>query len=163
MGPSWGALLQSTGHDSRITDPFKHEPIWASDTAAFPTLHAWTANMHLLRYVRLSVPQTRSFSDGHLIWWWENEMEMAATNSESRARSPVVALRALRSLTALGIFLDRIYVAFSTRLFLQFAGIRIDDAICTTYWLLLCGWRRAWARTIWWYGSCFSIAQVIFI
>lgn len=59
--------MQSTGQDSLITDPAEHEPMCASCTAAFPTRHCCTASMHRLRYVRPSVPHTKSFSVGHLV------------------------------------------------------------------------------------------------
>lgn len=65
-GPSWGALLQSTGQDSRIALPFVHDPTCANVTAAVPTRHAWTRNMHRFKYVRPSDPHTRSLSLGHL-------------------------------------------------------------------------------------------------
>lgn len=64
VGPSFGALLQSTGHDSRIALVLLHGPTCASATAAVPTRHACTRSMQRFRYVRPSVPQTGSFSVG---------------------------------------------------------------------------------------------------
>lgn len=49
VGPSFGALLQSTGHDSRIALVLLHGPTWANATAAVPTRHACTRNMHRFR------------------------------------------------------------------------------------------------------------------
>lgn len=47
VGPSFGALLQSTGHDSRMALVLPQGPTWAKFTAAKPTRHACTRSMHL--------------------------------------------------------------------------------------------------------------------
>lgn len=53
-GPSFGALLQSTGQDSRIADVLPHGPTWANDTATEPTRHACTRSIQLNSRVSLA-------------------------------------------------------------------------------------------------------------
>jgi hypothetical protein len=118
-----------------MTDPAEQDPMCASETAAFPTRHCCTASMHRLRYVRPSVPQTKSFSVGHLVE--DTKLINHVSTATSISVLPVATFGALRAFASICIFLDRVDVSFCARFLLHFTGTHVDDAVGATYGLFL--------------------------
>lgn len=141
-----------------MTEPAEHDPMWANDTAALPTRHAWTANMHRFKYVRPSVPQTKSFSDEHLSGIKIDSLIICYA-TEIKFFLLMSTFRTFRSFTSLGIFFDGIYVALGASFLLHFARTCINNSISSTYGLGFNGRWWTWSWAIRWYGFTFSIAR----
>jgi hypothetical protein len=102
------------------------------------------------------VPQTKSFSVGHLGEDRKLINLMSSTN-DVNSTLPVATFRALCAFTSLWVFFDCVDVSLRARFLLHFTGTHVDDSIGTAYGLVLdtCWWTWSWA--VWWNRFTFSV------